>query len=345
MAVVLQHFSATAQEHCLVTIPSLVPHGYVAVDFFFVLSGFIMAYTYLASFERSGMAAYRPFLAKRFARIVPLNLAVLLVIGLLGAASVALAGVNIFFQSKNLAYDFAANALMLQGVGIGTNLNGPSWSISTEFAAYLLFPLFVALVFGRRVVLWLTVAVAVLAVTALAAQQPRLAITGEGPPASLIRCFAEFALGLAAYRLSRHPVSRVLCTDAATLGFSVVAAGSLLLRCDLPAVLAFPFLVVAYAGNAGLPARLVSAAPLHFLGVVSFSLYLLHNLFRPMELAWLRAVAPDPVGPVAALSFAAAGSLSVIPFAWLAYVSVERPGRTLVRNLLPGRQLASVRSP
>src|SRR4051794_32482617 len=127
MAVVLQHFSATAQEHCVVTIPSLVPHGYVAVDFFFVLSGFIMAYTYLASFERLGTAAYRPFLAKRFARIVPLNLAVLLVIGLLGAGSVALAGVNIFFQSKNLAYDFAANALMLQGLGIGTNLNGPSW--------------------------------------------------------------------------------------------------------------------------------------------------------------------------------------------------------------------------
>src|SRR5689334_22075178 len=62
MAVVLQHFSATAQEHCRVAIPSLVPHGYVAVDFFFVLSGFIMAYTYLASFEQSGAAAYGPFL-------------------------------------------------------------------------------------------------------------------------------------------------------------------------------------------------------------------------------------------------------------------------------------------
>ncbi|HYZ61677.1 MAG TPA: acyltransferase family protein, partial [Acetobacteraceae bacterium] len=62
MAVVLQHFSATAQEYCRVTIPSLVPHGYVAVDFFFVLSGFIMAYTYLDSFRQRGMAAYGPFL-------------------------------------------------------------------------------------------------------------------------------------------------------------------------------------------------------------------------------------------------------------------------------------------
>ena len=45
LAVVLQHFSATAQKHCDVTIPSLAPHGYMAVDFFFVLSGFIMSYT------------------------------------------------------------------------------------------------------------------------------------------------------------------------------------------------------------------------------------------------------------------------------------------------------------
>ena len=47
------------------------------------------------------------------------------------------------FQRESLAFDLPANLLMLQGLGIGTNLNGPSWSISTEFAAYFLFPLFI----------------------------------------------------------------------------------------------------------------------------------------------------------------------------------------------------------
>jgi len=338
MAVVLQHFSATAQQHSRVTIPSLAPHGYVAVDFFFVLSGFIMSYTYLASFERRGMGAYGSFLAKRVARIVPLNLAVLALIGLLGAASVLLTGANVFFATGRPVFDFAANALMLQGLGIGTNLNGPSWSISTEFAAYLLFPLFVGLVFGRRALLWACVALCVGALTWLAAQQPRLALTGEGPPASLIRCFTEFTLGMAAYRLSRHPAaSRLLFTDAATIGLSVAAAASLVMRCDLPAVLLFPLLVVAYAGNSGVAARLVESRPIYFLGVVSFSLYLLHNPFRPMELGLLRALAPEPVGPVVALAFAAIGACSVIPFAWLAYVAIERPGRTLVRELLTRR--------
>jgi hypothetical protein len=71
MAVVMQHFSATAQLHCLVPMPSLVPHGYLAVDLFFVLSGFIMSYTYLSSFQRNGIRAFGDFLLRRVARIVP----------------------------------------------------------------------------------------------------------------------------------------------------------------------------------------------------------------------------------------------------------------------------------
>ena len=47
MAVILTHYSATLQPLASATFPSLAPHGYLAVDIFFVLSGFIMAYTYL----------------------------------------------------------------------------------------------------------------------------------------------------------------------------------------------------------------------------------------------------------------------------------------------------------
>jgi peptidoglycan/LPS O-acetylase OafA/YrhL len=45
LAVVLQHFAATFQRHSFAVFPSPVPHGYMAVDFFFALSGFIMCYT------------------------------------------------------------------------------------------------------------------------------------------------------------------------------------------------------------------------------------------------------------------------------------------------------------
>ena len=348
MAVVLQHFSATAQQWCSVSIPSLVPHGYVAVDFFFVLSGFIMSYTYLAGFERDGPAAYRAFLAKRVARIVPLNLFALFLVLAAGTLSLTLSGTNPFFAVRRPLFDIAANVLMLQGLGVGSNLNGPSWSISTEFAAYLLFPAFVFLIFKSRALLWATVAVSVCALTCLAIQQPRLVMTGEGGAPALIRCFAEFMLGMGAYRLSNTRYEPILSRDAVTIGLSLLAAGFLLIRCDLPAVLLFPLVVLSFARNTGLAATLAGSAPIHFLGLISFSIYLLHNLTRPLGLQLVQAIAPEPVGPVAALAFAAIGSCSVIPIGWLAFVAIERPGRILIANLLARQQIgamASIRSP
>jgi peptidoglycan/LPS O-acetylase OafA/YrhL len=334
MAVVLQHFSATAQEHANVVIPSLVPHGYVAVDFFFVLSGFIMAYTYLHSFQAQGIHAYRPFLVKRVARVVPLNVAVLAVIVIVGLALEATIGRNLLFDDNNFGFNLAANLLMLQGIGIGRNLNGPSWSISVEFAAYFMFPVFVALMFHSRMLARITTALAIVGIVAIASVNPRLAMTIEAPPGSVLRCFFEFTLGLAAYRLFTSPrAAAMLGRDDVTIGLTLAACASLVARLDLPAVLLFPFIVVAYAVNRGLPARIMRLGLFHFLGVISFSLYLLHNPFRPIELLLLQTLAPAPVGAVAALTFAFVGACSVIPFAWLAYRIVERPSRTLLRRL------------
>lgn len=150
MMVVLQHFSATVQLQAAGSIPSLVPHGYMAVNLFFVLSGFIMAYTYSGDFDRRGLQAMPSFLLKRAARILPLNTAVVLAIVLAGFGSKAVWGNNIFHASTALSYDIICNLFLLQAFGLGTNLNGPSWSICTEFAAYLAFPVLLASVFSRR---------------------------------------------------------------------------------------------------------------------------------------------------------------------------------------------------
>lgn len=345
MAVVLQHFSATAQEYSRDKIPSLVPHGYVAVDFFFVLSGFIMAYTYLASFQEKGFRAFGPFLAKRVARIVPLNAVALAIIALAGAASIFISGRNIFFSTQSPAFDFATNLLMLQGLGIGKNLNAPSWSISVEFAAYFLFPIFVLLVFGSKRLAWVSVTAALVGLCALAWTQPRLGLSAVDLPDPVIRGFTEFTLGIASYRLYRSPhVRSILGRDDVTAGLSLFCVLALVARVDLAAALAFPFLVIAYAVNDGLPARVVQIKPLYFLGVTSFSLYLLHNILRPLDLAILQHFAPHPVGGPAALTFALVGSLSVIPFAWLAYETIEKPGRKLVRKMF-GRRATTPEQP
>src|ERR1051326_6615721 len=130
LAVVMQHFSAAAQSLTPTWIPSLVPHGYMAVDFFFILSGYIMCLTYLPAFEANGVKEFPGFLLKRVARIVPLNVFVLLLLIALGVVSRLVMSTNIFFNDSSIWFDLPANLLMVQGLGIGTNLNGPSWSIS-----------------------------------------------------------------------------------------------------------------------------------------------------------------------------------------------------------------------
>jgi peptidoglycan/LPS O-acetylase OafA/YrhL len=125
MLVVMQHFSTTAERHATGPIPSLVPHGYMAVDLFFVLSGFIMAYTYRADFALRGNLAMPSFLLKRAARILPLNTVVVITIVLARILSSLVLGSNIFYGSTNLAYDTTCNLLLLQGLGVGLNLNGP----------------------------------------------------------------------------------------------------------------------------------------------------------------------------------------------------------------------------
>lgn len=58
---------------------------------------------------------------------------------------------------------------MLPGLGIGQNLNGPSWSIGVEFVAYLVFPLLIAAAFGRAVIAAAAVIAAVAALVFVAA--------------------------------------------------------------------------------------------------------------------------------------------------------------------------------
>jgi peptidoglycan/LPS O-acetylase OafA/YrhL len=105
------------------------------------------------------------------------------------------------------------------------------------------------------------------------------------------------------------------------------------MRVDLPAALLFPFLVVSFATNRGHAARILETRLPYFLGVVSYSIYLIHNPLRPID----RMVAQALLGPVVprweAIAFALVGTIGVVPIAWLAYVGVERPGRSFVRQI------------
>src|SRR6202012_4539478 len=98
--------------------------------FFFVLSGFILAYTYAGA---TGEGWVRPFLAARLARVYPMYLAALALTGVLLAASHPQA------TRAQIAVSGVASALLVQSwvpawVGIW---NVPGWSLSVEAVLYL----------------------------------------------------------------------------------------------------------------------------------------------------------------------------------------------------------------
>ena len=339
MAVVLQHFSTTAQALCAETIPSLVPHGYMAVDFFFVLSGFIMSYTYLASFERDGIDAYAPFLVKRVGRLFPLGIVLTFVIVSLGGVASLFGARDLFLtdhvMNAGLLPSIALNVLNLQVFSNAHNINPPSWSISVEMGAYLAFPLLVAILFDARrslAVVYLLVATALLVREAI--DEPRLGLELRDAAFDFVRCFAEFGFGMVTYRVYRASArARRIGEDRWTWLVAAVAAAALLSRLDLLIVATLPFVVLAGACNTGTPSRWLSSRIPYFIGTISFSIYLIHEILRKPELVLFRWLHPEPVSPAVALLFALVGSLTVVPFAALAFYAVENPGRHAIRTI------------
>lgn len=120
--------------------PALIAKGYLGVELFFILSGFILCHVYFDP-AAAGRFRYGPFLGARIARVYPLHLATLAGIGLLAGAA-SLAG----WPSHGEVLKWSAlpaQLLMLQawGLGMAGGWNHPSWSISAEWFAYLTFPL------------------------------------------------------------------------------------------------------------------------------------------------------------------------------------------------------------
>ncbi|HWX34972.1 MAG TPA: acyltransferase, partial [Steroidobacteraceae bacterium] len=113
-------------------------HFAQGVSFFFVLSGFILTYRYPVLRD---WREIRRFWLARFARIWPAHATSLVIV--VATATAILSS----FDGTNLPFYVATNLLMVQSwipSKAAVSLNGPSWSISTEFAFYLMFPLLIS---------------------------------------------------------------------------------------------------------------------------------------------------------------------------------------------------------
>jgi len=232
--------------------------GWLFVDLFFVLSGYIFAHVYLSTPAMlAGGKGLASFAAARFARLYPLHLVLLLVTAVLFAD-----------RSENTALAFAAHLLMLQAAvaPVAQTFVGPSWSLSVEVACYVLFALGAAA--GPRALRLVTGGAIVLALVMLA--------MNSAPVGTYARDnFPRGLLGFFVGQVLWHQRARLAAIPAWALALAV-PAGLAVPTAPISPILPVALLAWPAALVLALRSGWVERPWLLWLGDRSYAIYLIH---------------------------------------------------------------------
>ncbi|WP_459675989.1 acyltransferase family protein [Acidisoma sp. 7E03] len=325
----------------------LVARGYLAVDVFFVLSGFVMALTYGTMFrERVRLPAVVTFLLRRVARLYPLYITFFALRLLYSLAVYDSVQVDKAWFALNLPHpvrDVIANVFMIQSWGVAKAATTPTWSISTEWGAYFVFPFVVGVILFRRPLHALLAGVLAVGLVLLASfltsfdgmhHNGALDAYDGRTLIPLLRCLGGFAIGLLTYRLyTWEPARRVAAAGLAWAALAWIAVALLLHLPDQAIYPAFPALVLGLACDRGLLARILSWGPIFQLGVLSYTIYVIHNVWIGLvhwQIDHLPSAMPTLVAQTMSAVFLVV-SLGLVGYALHHWVEV--PGRRIVRRL------------
>lgn len=277
---------------------SVIRNGYLFVDLFFVLSGFVICAAYSASMRN--IQDFRSFIIRRIGRLLPL---------LVFTSLIFVASMNMVVLGKKLAVatghadllrnpdaftyfvpgirEIVATLTLTHALGFFDHLilNGPAWSISVEFYTYFLFAAICMVVTGRmRKAVFALLSIAGLAVLVWASISVHHCIE-EGKCMALtydfgyLRCVHSFFLGALAWY-----ASRVVQLNIASVQFGAAAALGLMFAIvdDRPAAaFAFPavfaVLILSLCNDLGPLAKLLRTRIFQRLGQRSYSIYLMHE--------------------------------------------------------------------
>lgn len=284
--VVFYHIADRLAPYLGSSVVGYIHQGYLAVDFFFVLSGFVIALNYQKHFESFKTSIFKEFIIKRIARIYPLHLLILccyLIIPFL-------------YWVTNRAFNievtnFVTHLFLVNNWFIFANMswNVPAWSISAEFFAYLLFPL-IAIYFNKHkslLSLVLTYIVLNIIIIIWFSCQNVVSIGVDIPQNGLIRCIIQFSLGVVVYNLINNYQNRL---TAITLNLILFVLISLFLNVSnyffIPTLMVLLLLLaikIEHTYQFTYPNILI------WLGNISYSTYLCHYLVKDL----LKLILPD----------------------------------------------------
>lgn len=279
LLVALFHLSAASH---IFYVP-LVRHAGMFVDFFFVLSGFVLAHAYSQKIETpDGLAN---FLIRRFGRLWPLHIFMLGLFILLECAKWGVmtiahisAGDAPFTNATSIPAIFT-NIFLIQSLGFHDieTWNGPSWSISTEFWVNVIFGA-VILTLGRRIILCSVIFISVSVGVLLLLNEGNL---GASYDYGIFRCLYGFFAGVIVYRLHmrfhdtplRAPHVAELLAIIAVIAY---ASNVRLLFTNMLSPIVFGLVILIFARESGVVSKAMKNRAFHYLGLWSYSIYLVH---------------------------------------------------------------------
>ncbi|MBL7977621.1 MAG: acyltransferase [Bacteroidetes Order II. Incertae sedis bacterium] len=324
--------------------------GYLLVDLFFVLSGFLIGYLYGKHFKEAiSLQTFFSYLKARFARIYPLHLFTLFLL-------VSWYALNVWGFGKPREYGriyveeaIATHLLMVQAWGFhsGNTWNIPSWSISTEWAAYLLFPfLWHVLYRCGKVGAIVGITVGILGYGCLEWLHPKenLDITFDW---AVLRGLSGFGIGMALYAFTllspRHPFF--------TFPLSLV-------KVIFPSFTVITLIVMTYAPTDTLVVALwpcwawlayqssvqtgMLRKALTFLGDISFALYMIHLPVLYLVPQILGMGDPERMGIGDRMGISVIFIGFVLWASYHTYHRIERPSRNWIRTKLGITPLSAV---
>lgn len=345
-------------------VDQMMNHGYLAVDFFFVLSGFVIGYAYDDRWKR-GMTAGR-FMLRRVIRLHPM---VILAV-ILGAITFLIQG-SVQWDGTPVAIHKVILSLVLglilipawpgtgyevRGNGEMFPLNGPSWSLFFEYIGSILYAFWL----HRLSTKWLRVVVVVSGIGLAACAIGNMSgawhlgvgwsMADGGFIGGFLRLTFSFSAGLLISRTfrPRHiPGSFWICAAiiAAFMACPYVGVG------DQPSVLngiydsvatLIVFPAVVYIGACGVTTDRFSTRVCNFLGAVSYPLYIIHYPFMYLYYAWVwdNGLTFGEIWPVCVAMF-----IAFIVGAWLVLKYYDQPVRAwLSRRLLHSSSRSAIPS-
>jgi peptidoglycan/LPS O-acetylase OafA/YrhL len=292
-------------------------HGHHAVEFFWMISGFVFAYVYAGT-----RSSTRRFVAHRFARLYPLHFVTLLVVAALQYLSWRQTGRYQIYASNDL-YHFLLNLFFVSHWGFqsGFSFNAPIWSVSVEVFVYGVFWIVLAILFRRGIA----------GSIAMMAAFATLAANGTSP---FWLCGYFFFAGVVLFLVQEAFKTQWPILLSIGLALCVGGATMLSLGWDEHGLVGLPLL---FAGLVVLISVLDQSAwsaygrSAQWIGDNAYGMYLWHI---PLQILVLLAIDFFVIDKsiVETRVFLLSFVLSVVLVARVSYLGIERPARNAIRE-------------